>query len=375
MLNSLLNKFKERFPEIETHTLKNVLLLALLFLKQETVNLNKLKKSVGELLGNTDTKPESHYKRLHRLFENNKDNDELWQLILEIAHTLFKDEVKYLVMDGTKWSLGEQCYHFMMLGAVYQGQVIPLWWDNLLKKGISNEHERVLLFEEVLIKYRLKDKVLLADREYIGEDWFNHLQTSNIGFIIRLRKGIYKDAVNNSSGYQYDEMERRCLKRKNGIRKKIQLGEQLYTLIMVKNMDPDSDEPILYLLTTEEGKITVARAYAMRWMIENCFKNMKSNGFHLEAISLRDEGKIQLMMAILVLAYCLALFEGLKQLKVIRKKRYKNGAIYLEESVFRRGINSIYQKPGSIVQFIDYILDTGLLDRKRQLLSHKPHVQ
>ena len=51
------------------------------------------------------------------------------------------------------------------------------------------------------MKYdNLKDKILLADREYIGEDWFCFLKDHAIDFVIRLRKKNYKEALNAAEG-------------------------------------------------------------------------------------------------------------------------------------------------------------------------------
>ena len=36
---------------------------------------------------------------------------------------------------------------------------------------------------------------MLADREYIGRDWFSFLREQGIDFVIRLKKGIYREEV------------------------------------------------------------------------------------------------------------------------------------------------------------------------------------
>ena len=41
----------------------------------------------------------------------------------------------------------------------------------------------------------LGGKVLLADREYIGTQWFGTLREAGLGFVIRLRKGNYEQEL------------------------------------------------------------------------------------------------------------------------------------------------------------------------------------
>lgn len=95
---------------------------------------------------------------------------------------------------------------------VYQGVAIPIFWEDLQKKGTSSVEERKQLLGKVMKYYNLKDKILLDDREYIGEDWFCFLKEHNIDFVIRLRKKNYKEAVNAAEGKKYSAMEKKFLK-------------------------------------------------------------------------------------------------------------------------------------------------------------------
>ena len=55
---------------------------------------------------------------------------------------------------------------------VVNGVSIPICWEELDKKGTSNFNERKALFTKALSRYNLRGMILLADREYIGEEWF-----------------------------------------------------------------------------------------------------------------------------------------------------------------------------------------------------------
>src|SRR5687768_4912693 len=114
MLHSLLDKFKKEFSQVKRSVLKNVFVLALSILDGETVNLNKLKKKVGNLLGNKQSKPSSHYRRLIRLFTDEKESN-LWQDILLFCVNLFRLKVDYLLLDGTSWEFGKRKIHLLVL--------------------------------------------------------------------------------------------------------------------------------------------------------------------------------------------------------------------------------------------------------------------
>jgi hypothetical protein len=62
----------------------------------------------------------------------------------------------------------------------------------LARLGISSQWHRRWLLRMACKLFTLKGKVLLADREYIGSDWFSLLKQKAIDFAIRLREGNYE---------------------------------------------------------------------------------------------------------------------------------------------------------------------------------------
>jgi len=325
MLDPLLDKYKIYFEDQKPHVIKGTLLMVCLILNCESVNLKTLQKKVPHYLDNYDTKADSHYQRLIRYFKDNEDS-KLWRSILQIAISLFRHKIQYLTLDGTSWEHGEHKYHFMTLGMVYQGVTIPIYWIDLNKKGISSIIERKQLISEAIGKYNLRGKILLADREYIGEDWFTYLKEKGIDFVIRCKKDNYRSAIDQSEGDSYSKMQKRALRKKvggNGVSKLIHLNGQSFTFVVVRNSSENPDDDLLFLLSTLGKKAKIAKAYSIRWSIEQCFKHLKTNGFNLELINFKIDGKIKLMMALVVLAYCLCIFEGIKNLKSIKKKFYK----------------------------------------------------
>lgn len=157
---------------------------------------------MGIILDNQNTtKPESNYQRLIRFFNiSDAEKLDLVKSLLLLGFYLLKlkgRKPKYLALDGTSWEYGLKKIHLLTLSVVINGVSIPIWWAELDKKGTSNLGERKSLMEKALSMYDLEGMVLLADREYIGEEWFKCLKDSKIGFVIRLKKGIYKDYIDN----------------------------------------------------------------------------------------------------------------------------------------------------------------------------------
>lgn len=195
MYTHLLNKVKQLAPEWTSSQVKNTLLMIGLLLEEKTVNLWKLKGSVGKLLGNTQSDSRSHYQRLKRWLWSAAADKRFWTGMLTAAASLLEKKSEYLILDGSSWKGGGKKYHFLTLSVLYQGVSIPLWWQELGKLGISSQEERELLLRLALKVLRLPGKILLADREYIGTRWFGALHRAGIGFVIRLRAGHYQQQI------------------------------------------------------------------------------------------------------------------------------------------------------------------------------------
>lgn len=360
MEKSLLTKVTKELPKRNKTCVKNILILAQGILLKETVCLNKIKGVVGKITGKTSTQPDSHYKRLIRIFDDFSYGN-LWIELLQFVFRLLRLKSDYLLLDGTSWEKGDRQFHYLTLCVVYQGVAIPIYWENLQKKGNSSIEERKQFFRKAMSYYNLKDKILLADREYIGEDWFCFLKENSINFVIRLRKKNYKEAVNAAEGKKYSAMEKKVLKSRiagKALGKKILLQEQSFSFVVLKNPKPDAREPLIYLLSSlDEAPGKIAAYYPIRWQIETCFKHLRSNGFNLEEMNLDGEKRTRLMMAVVVFAYTLSICEGLKEYKKVPVKKYKNGLKTKAYSVFRLGLDKLTAFCYSMEAFMTYLIE------------------
>ena len=359
MLEPLLNKLNENFPELSKSGLKNVLILALSFLLKETVCLNKLKGTVGTITGNKKTQPHSNYKRLIRIFDNHAFS-RLWIDLLCYVFKLLRLKSAYLTLDGTSWKRGKDWQHYLTLCLVYKDVAIPIYWINLNKHGISSTRERKSLMRRAMRSFNLTKKILLADREYIGEDWFKFLKNNGFDFVVRSKTNAYRDAVNGGKGKTVEEMiakVQRSKKPNKSVRKSFYLKGVLLYFVVIKNPKATAKEPIIFLITSiDKAAPVIAAMYPIRWKIEHCFKQLKSNGFHLEFINLKGQARQNLLLAIVVFAYVLSIHEGLKEYKKIRIQKSVGGTSYKAISVFRKGIDQLVILCNNLIDFCLYIL-------------------
>jgi hypothetical protein len=97
----------------------------------------------------------------------------------------------YLSMDRTNWRWGKKDINILMLSVVYKGIAIPLFWTLLTKRGNSDTPERIEIIQR-FIKQFGKSMIagLLADREFVGDNWFAWLLTEKIPFCIRIKNNV-----------------------------------------------------------------------------------------------------------------------------------------------------------------------------------------
>lgn len=133
-----------------------------------------------------------------------------------------------------------------------------------------------------------------------------------------------------------------------------------YTIVMTKNLKQDRKEPYIFFISNIENAWKVLEHYMERWKIECCFLHLKSNGFDLEAMNLKQDLKIELMMGLVAVAYAVAVREGMLAFikKPFRKKKYNNGKEYYEVSIFRKGLELLESSITNFMSLLEYLIKT-----------------
>lgn len=362
LYTSLLDKINKEYASEHQARLKNLLAILCAILVKETVNLNKLKNQLGTILGKKDTQADSHYKRLTRFFADGFNQHRIWKGLLKTVLQLLVKQIdkrgggKYLLLDATCWQFGKIKIQLLCLSILYQGVAIPIMWVNLSKKGHSNFDERKALLQMASLLHELKGMILLADREYIGREWFTYLSKAGIDWVIRLPLGAYKYEI--SAGKKaYSYLIKKARKGRM-VNQQLLIEGNNYQFVAFKNLkaSDEKEELVLLLTTLQVNKKRVAAIYSFRWEIECMFKHLKSNGFHLEDLSMIEEKKIRLMVTLLIAAYILCVCEGIKKLKQIRSRTSSEGKQTRYESIFRKGYSSLTNCMQRIELFVDFLL-------------------
>ena len=147
----------------------------------KTVNLSRI--AIGFC---SKSKHESSYKRIQRFlrfFEFDLSS------IVKIVFAIFPLPKKLiLIMDKTNWKWDKSHINILVLSIAYHGVSIPIFWHNLAKAGNSKTTDRIKIVSKILNSIGSKKiKYLLADREFVGNEWFDWLMTTGVRFIIRIK--------------------------------------------------------------------------------------------------------------------------------------------------------------------------------------------
>lgn len=246
---------------------------------------------------------ESSYRRIKRFFGGYAYCYE--QLGRVILHWL--DLKKFdLCMDRTNWKFGSKYINYLVVSVIWQGASIPIAWVCLDKQGgNSNTQERIALMENVF-KLIPAEKIvsLLADREFIGKEWFKWLD--NNGVTCRLRIKENTQVVGNCGQKINAEQLFRHIKL-NQIEtwhtKRNVSGVYLY--IGARR----SLKGLLIVVATQKPE-TMVEDYRKRWAIETLFGCLKSRGFDLESTHMCDLEKMDKLLGLLALAVAWCLVTG-----------------------------------------------------------------
>lgn len=302
-----------------------MMLVALLQFKR--VNLTQL--LFGLPIG---AQQNSRYRRIQRFFKEVRfDYDALASLLMGLFDF---DKGDYsLTLDRTNWKWGKKDINILMLGVVYKGIAIPIYWLVLNKQGNSNQKERIALLNRFIREFnKTRLSSVLGDREFIGQHWLNWFHHHDIPYLFRIRNNML---VSSTQGKELP------VKRLFGdlaegqtrvLRKPRCLGKQWVYLSALRL---DSDE--LLIVASNKKLKNPIDIYARRWEIETLFQALKGRGFHWEESRLTQRVKVKKMVALLALAFCWAHKTGEWRHEQTPLKTKTHGR--LEKTLFRYGLD------------------------------------
>lgn len=175
---------------------------------------------------------------------------------------------------------------------------------------------------------------VLADREFIGDGWFETLEQLGVPFVIRIRKNALvtsRTRTRSAGGWSGHLAPGTVVRRRRRVRV---YGHKLF-LTSLRCREGQGD---VILLSSEAGPDALS-TYAKRWAIESLFQSLKTRGFKLEATRLEDDERVERLLALLALAFAFAyrVGEWLAEKTPLRLKQHGRK----EKSVFRLGLDHL----------------------------------
>lgn len=298
--------------------------------KVQTVNFEKLANAFD-----SGSKATSSLRRVQRFVSGfTLESD----LIAKLIFGLLPEKGKYtLTIDRTNWKFGQTNINIFMLGVVYKGVAFPLLFSMLNKRGNSNSKERIDLVNRYVRLFG-KDTIecLVADREFVGQQWLEYLNYEQIRYYIRIRNNFKVFLPHKNKTIKVFWLFH-CGRINEFIfyHKIVKINGQLCYLSGSKLHKGE------YLILVSFNKPEQADFYyKQRWQIEMSFKAMKSSGFDIEKTHLQDTDRIRKLLLLVMIAFVWCYKVGIylhENIKTIAVKKHGRKA----KSIFKYGLSYV----------------------------------
>lgn len=312
---------------IDKRNITNLLDFLISMIQAKDINLGHM---VDYSRRHNEIEENSIYKNYQRLVHNCPiTEDELAQLIIKILD--LPDNKRILSMDRTNWQFGEGIINILMLSINIYGAAIPIFWIELDHKGCSDTEQRKQLINKFTTLFS-KDQIsyLLADREFVGNDWFDYLFQENINFVIRLKCNTRVEYAGES--IRLDALFKNVHYDQPNCRKVRLNGKIVYLEATINN-----DNEFVVVVSNNINNQDLLTIYRIRWGIECMFKHFKSQGFRFENTHFTKKERIHNLVKLLAIGFAICYLIGLIR-DSIKKILIKNHG-YKLKSYFTVGLS------------------------------------
>lgn len=196
------------------------------------------------------------------------------------------------------------------------------------KAGNSNTRERIDLlekFDHVFGFHRIRS--LMADREFIGEEWFKMLNKHKIPYYIRIKENSLipwgKKSISAKNLFHHLTAKQARL-----------MEKEIYgdTVYFAGTRSKAGD--LVIVITNKKLKTErILAKYRDRWSIEELFRKLKTSGFHWENTHMKKSERLVTLLIILCFALLMAFLFGRKD-----NIPWKKTIGYPLYSVFKQGL-------------------------------------
>lgn len=317
--------------------------------KLQTVCYTKLAQGMGG-----KAKAESNLRKIQRFFAGFVIEE---GIIQKIIFSLLPIEPPYRIsLDRTNWKFGKTDINILMISICYQGIAIPLIWKLLPKRGNSNSSERHELLSRYIQLFGTSSiECIIADREFIGTDWFDGLINKSIPFYIRIKGNMWIDQPGKGGKKAFWLFNSLPLNAAYHHRK-IVLIDNVYVYLSGMRVLNKNNKIEFVIVASYRYDPNALNVYKDRWQIETMFKGLKTSGFNLENTHLTDLERISKLLSILCIAFIWAYNTGIyrhNNIEPIKIKKHGRKAY----SFFKYGLIFIaHAFLCSIIQHIEILV-------------------
>lgn len=269
----------------------------------------------------------SKQKNIYRFL---KEEDICEESTAKLIESILPPAPWVLAIDRTNWKYGKHDYNILTLAVAQDGIAVPILFTPLESCGNSGTSERIELVEKFIKIFGIhKIEALVADREFVGEEWFAWLDKEKVPFAIRIKSNM-KLKHTNGGTMQAGNMCKSDKTYKTSI-----AGQKLK--VSCKELEGEK-----LIVAHSESILDAINLYAKRWDIETTFKALKTNGFRLESSRVKCRVRFKKLLLIASIAFAIAVKAG----KIEHQRKaipFKKTIGYRLFSWFTYGLNTINQ--------------------------------
>lgn len=250
-------------------------------------------------------------------------------------------------LDRTEWSFGTTTHNILVLTAYSHGVGIPVWFECVNENGgccdVDDKRYMILKCLEIVGQERIK--CLIADSEFIGEQWIAFLMKEGIVFYLDVRSNqyfTYQNVNHQIQGYMSG-------KSKAELRNIRIFKQTLHIGIKRQKECAKRNRKAFLAVVTNASQAGILSVYKNRWSIEVLFQSLKKRGFDIQTTHLDDPIRLRKLFALVAMAFITAFTAGLA-LNSYKPIAVKNHG-YKENSFFRKGkdfLRTVHKPKGKV---------------------------
>ena len=227
--------------------------------------------------------------------------------------------------------------NFLGLSVVHDGMAVPIVWPFLPKQGHADTRERLgWLHHFSAVCGAHKIEWLLADRAFIGAQWFAYVKAHHIRCRIRMKRNMHVSRTHGPLAPALNVFRSLPVSTSCTF-----LGPRLLCGhgLGVTGRRLSSGEYVIRV--SNDASEQVREAYKKRGKIEVLCQALQARGLNFEATHFKDEERLKTLWSVLAIAFCWADHVGAWRhgVKPIRIKKHQRPA----KSILRYGCDWMRQ--------------------------------